>query len=54
MSLGLRVLKWLDKNGSFFHFCLFGNLHEIGLLKEARGKRCYTILSKLKLKGFLS
>ena len=28
-------------------------MQEIGLLKEARGKRCHTILSKLKRKGFL-
>ena len=28
-------------------------MQEIGLLKEARGKRYHTILSKLQLKGFL-
>ena len=52
ISLGLRILKWRDKNGSFFHFCLCGNLLEFGLLKGARGKRCHTILSKLQRKGF--
>ena len=28
-------------------------MQEIELLKEARGKLCHTILSKLQLKGFL-
>ena len=28
-------------------------MQEIGLLKEACGKRCHTILSKLQQKGFL-
>ena len=28
-------------------------MQEIGLLKEARGKRCHTILSKLQQKEFL-
>ena len=28
-------------------------MQEIGILKEARGKRCHTILSKLQGKGFL-
>ena len=32
---------------------LCGNMQEIGLLKEARGKRCHTFLSKLQRKGFL-
>ena len=50
--LALRVLKWQDKNRTFFHFCLCGNLHEIGLIKEAHGKRCQTILSKLQRQGF--
>ena len=46
--LSLRVLKWPEKNDSFFHFCLCGNLREIGLLKEARDQRCHTTLSKLQ------
>ena len=41
------------KNGSCWPFCLCGNMQEIGLLEEARGKRCHTILSKLQRKGFL-
>ena len=50
--LGLCVLKWRDKNGSFFHFCLCGDLHEIGLFWEARGRRFHTVLHKLQRKGF--
>ena len=46
--LSLRVLKWPDKSGSFCHFCLCGNLQEIGLLREARDKRCHTTLTKLQ------
>ena len=45
------------KNGEikreFLPFCLCGNMQEIGLLKEARGKRYHTILTKLQRKGFL-
>ena len=41
------------QNRSFWPFCLCGNIQEIGLLKEARGKRCHTILSELQRKGFL-
>ena len=33
--------------------CLCGNMQEIGLLKEARGKRCHTIVRKPQRKGFL-
>ena len=35
-----------------FATCLCGNSHEIGLLKEVRGKRCHTVFSKLLRKGF--
>ena len=45
--------KWRDKNGSFWPFCLCGNMQGIGLLKEARSKRCHTTVSKLQGKGFL-
>ena len=45
--------KWRDNNGSFWPFRLCGNMQGTGLLKEARGKRCHTTVSKLQRKGFL-
>ena len=44
---------WLARQKQHFcHFCLCDNLHEIGLSKGVRGKRCHTIFSKLQRKGF--
>ena len=49
------MFKYGQSKTAVFHwpFCLCGNMQEIGLLKEACGKRCHTILSKLQRKGFL-
>ena len=44
--LGCMFKKRQDKNNSFWHFCLCGNMQEIGLLKKVCGKRCHTILNK--------
>ena len=47
------MFKNSDTKTAVFGLFVCGNMQEIGLLKEARGKRCHTVLIKLQRKGFL-